>query len=224
MTSSPTSKFSRPIAGPSQAMMPSGSEPIAATVAPSTPLARPRQPACAAPTTEPSRAANNTGMQSATWIAHTTPGCLVTAASARGRRDSISCSALAVRGMFAASSSTTDVPCTCSSHTGSDGSRPSLRTRTRFSRTAAGLSPTCTPVLSESQGAALTPPRRVVITAPIFVGASHSGAISSICSSSAITVGAGRARYRRSSHRLRASRARQSCLAARGPPIPAVCP
>ena len=44
-----------------------------ATVASSTPAARPRQPAWAAATTEPSRAANSTGRQSATCTAATTP-------------------------------------------------------------------------------------------------------------------------------------------------------
>src|SRR5579875_2123386 len=63
--------------------MPYGSAPRAATVASSTPPASPRQPACAAATAEPSRAAKSTGRQSATWIAQIWHGARVSAASAR---------------------------------------------------------------------------------------------------------------------------------------------
>ena len=58
---------------------------MAATVASSTPAARPRQPAWAAPTTRPSSSARRTGMQSATRMARGTSTRRVTTASASGR-------------------------------------------------------------------------------------------------------------------------------------------
>ena len=69
----------RPRASPGAQPPPSHS---AATVASSTPPARPRQPACAAATARPSGAANSTGRQSATWTTQATPGSVVTLASA----------------------------------------------------------------------------------------------------------------------------------------------
>ena len=92
-TSGPTSKAFGPMHGPSHASV------FAATVAAdcpdcgsrlaycvkhdsSTPWARPRQPACAAPTARPSRSVNSTGRQSATRIVHTTPGVALVQASA----------------------------------------------------------------------------------------------------------------------------------------------
>ena len=64
-----------PMHGPSQTLTFSLGTPIARTVFSTTPEARPRHPACAAATTEPSSAASSTGMQSATLIPHTNPGC-----------------------------------------------------------------------------------------------------------------------------------------------------
>src|SRR6185436_10289152 len=81
-TSSPTSKCFWEIAGPSHAVSSPAGTSSAATVFSSTPAASPRQPACAAPMRRPSRAANNTGRQSATMMAQAQPAARVTAASA----------------------------------------------------------------------------------------------------------------------------------------------
>ena len=59
-----------------------GATPSAVIVCSSTPAARPRQPACATATHEPSSAANRTGRQSAVMIASTVPRLVVKAASA----------------------------------------------------------------------------------------------------------------------------------------------
>ena len=86
-TSAPTSKARRPDAGAEPGVAgPPGRQSAAshrlATVASSTPAARPRQPAWAAPTPRPSGAANRTGRQSATCTVQAMPGSVVTLASA----------------------------------------------------------------------------------------------------------------------------------------------
>ena len=84
--------------------------------------ARPRQPACAAATTHSSRAANSTGMQSATRIASGASARRVTSASARA---GLARSAA----MLPASTIATSRPWTCSSHTGGAGRNAASRRR-----------------------------------------------------------------------------------------------
>ena len=152
-------------------MRPPGATASLATVASNTPAASPRQPACATATARPSRAANSTGMQSATCMTHTLPARRAMAASAVG--------GAAGACPDSTSRSATWVPCTCSSHSGSAGKRSCVRTRRRFSATAAPASPTCAPTFSESKGAALTPPMRRVNAARTAGGAGQSGTMTS---------------------------------------------
>src|SRR5699024_12536809 len=81
-TSCPPPEPAGPEARPSQASKRAGDAGRAATVSSSTPAARPRQPACAAPQQEPSAAQNNTGRQSAVNTTHTAPSSVATLASA----------------------------------------------------------------------------------------------------------------------------------------------
>jgi hypothetical protein len=72
------------MAGPIQAMIPSGGERMLASVCSRIPAASPRQPACATDTSSPSIEQKKTGRQSAVSTPMTSPGVLVVAASASG--------------------------------------------------------------------------------------------------------------------------------------------
>ena len=102
-TSAPTSKAAGPIEGPRKASIspigPATRRRIATTVACRMPAATPRQPACAAATTDPDRSASSTGRQSATVTQQTTPGVIAVDASAAAGLDRI------------ASAATTSAPC-----------------------------------------------------------------------------------------------------------------
>ena len=109
-------------------------------VFPMMPAARLFQPAWTAATTVPSRLARSTGKQSAVMTVQTTPGFVETEASASGSPSAVS-------------ASTTSVPCTCLSHTGSDGT--SCATMERFMRTQAPKSPVCGATLRPMMPSAL---------------------------------------------------------------------
>ena len=126
--------------------------PMASTVRSSTPAASPRQPACAAATREPSRMVNNTGRQSATMTTQAAPVREVTAASA------VAASCRRVHHP----DRETSVPCTWFSQAGSASNFNSSRSRARSPRHAPRRHRHESPTLNESQGAALTPPSRVV--------------------------------------------------------------
>src|SRR5450755_288220 len=146
--------------GPNQAISADGLSPIARTVAASTPAARPRQPAWAAPITPALANANNTGRQSALRIAHTRPSACVNDAS------------LLAAG---ASASATSLPCTWRNQQGSPGNFAAAARHLRFSATAAASSPTWLPRFSDSYLPALVPPVRKVDSARTPGGAGQSG-------------------------------------------------
>ena len=147
------------MAGPSQTSTSAGATSRLAAAASSTPPARPRQPAWAAATREPSRRQNRAGRQSAVIMVTAMPGVAVQAASAWSTR--------------VGSASTTALPWTCSSQAGRHPR--AWPRRRRFSVTAAGSSPTWLPRLRLAKGAWLTPPARVVTQAWTPTGAGQSG-------------------------------------------------
>ena len=137
------------MAGPSTAMR--GRTPRAAsasTVAPITSPTRPRQPQCTTATVRSSSPARPTRRQSAPTTAIPRPDSHVITASASPRSPG-------------AVASTTSVPWTPRGH-----ARPakpiSRHSRSRFSPTETGSSPTCRPRLRESYGGRLHPPERPV--------------------------------------------------------------
>lgn len=103
LTSSPTSKWQRPIAGPNQACSCSGGLDMLCTVFSISPAAIPRQPACTMATSSPRALASNTGKQSAVSTQQATPGVCVSRASA-------------LIGSRAESMSAMPDPCSCRSH------------------------------------------------------------------------------------------------------------
>ena len=169
-TSSPTSKRRGPMHGPSQAqhlrrVRSRAASHSAASDASTTPAASPRQPACAAATARPAGAANSTGRQSATCTMQATPGSV----GPRWHRPQAGCA----RGR---SRHGPAPPCSHAPGAATPAARRVKATkRRRFSATAAGSSPTAAPRFRLSHGAALTPPLRVLITAPTLAAASHCG-------------------------------------------------
>lgn len=131
--------------------------------------ARPRQPAWAAATALPRRLVSSTGRQSATMMVHTGPAVVAMQASAHSTPSA---------GKLLASSRATCVPCTCCRKTRFESGLQAAMARSnrrRLEATASGLSPTWSPRLRLSKGAALQPPRRVVQSACTWSGAGQSG-------------------------------------------------
>ena len=168
-TSAPTSKLPRPDARaqPGLHLARARSAPPAHS-APAWPPAR-RRPGRASRHGPPPRrgrrgAASSTGRQSATCTVQATPGSVGPRRRRPRRR---------ARRQRGAGSRTTCAPCTWRSHTGRAPSAAAKRRR--FSATAAASSPTATPRFRLAQGAALTPPARVLISAPTRAGTCQSG-------------------------------------------------
>ena len=175
-TSGPTSKACGPMQGPSQAIMSDTSAParfksahkLSRTPSPfdfmdSPGPASPRQPAWAAATHRPAASQSNTGKQSATMMVQATPGSRLQQASATRPWG------------VAAPSCRLATPCTCCKNTGL--CPICTARRSRLVCTSADRSPTWSPRFMLSQGAAETPPWRLVMSARTRVGVGQSGCI-----------------------------------------------
>src|SRR6185437_5974569 len=166
-TSGPTWYRSAPMAGPIPAVTSAGQVPrrrMAARAAAVTPATVPRQPACTQASTPATGSCSTTGTQSAVKIASTTPGEVVTSASAPGMASSRDCAPLP---RSASATTATPAPCTWRAKTKSPGAAPNaVASRCRFSSTQPGSSPTLRLRFSDSYGPDDTPPARAVTAAP----------------------------------------------------------